>query len=157
MLGNVFAYDTSAAVILRTPLAAEDSFAAILARAILGMAIAAMIRMIATTISSSISEKPFWPRIYFLAPERRVRPAMDLTCILRAIVHAGNFPSKFLFHQQFPSPHQARIDVLRTIDEKCQTECRTLTGFGAKAKTKRAPDLSDALSCLGFPELKVIT
>jgi hypothetical protein len=39
--------------------AAEDSLAAILARSRLGIAMAAMIRMIATTINSSISEKPF--------------------------------------------------------------------------------------------------
>src|SRR5205807_9021241 len=37
---------------------AEDSFAEILARSKLGMAMAAMIRMIATTISNSIREKP---------------------------------------------------------------------------------------------------
>src|ERR1019366_6194851 len=39
--------------------AAEASFAAILDLSKLGTAIAAMIRMIATTISSSINEKPF--------------------------------------------------------------------------------------------------
>src|SRR5215469_3907705 len=37
---------------------AEDSFAAIFARSKLGMAMAAMIRIIATTISNSIREKP---------------------------------------------------------------------------------------------------
>src|ERR1700678_678736 len=47
----------------RTDAAAEESLAAILARIKLGIAIAAMIRMIATTISSSISEKPFCFRI----------------------------------------------------------------------------------------------
>src|ERR1039458_6303500 len=39
--------------------AADESLAAIRARIRLGIAIAAMIRMMATTISSSISEKPF--------------------------------------------------------------------------------------------------
>src|SRR5580693_8340976 len=39
--------------------AADESLAAIRARIRLGMAMAAMIRMMATTISSSISEKPF--------------------------------------------------------------------------------------------------
>src|SRR5215471_18923147 len=48
---------------VRTELAADDSFAAIRARSRFGMAIAAMIRMIATTISNSISEKPFCFRI----------------------------------------------------------------------------------------------
>src|SRR5437879_4366572 len=38
---------------------AEASFAAIFERSKLGMAIAAMIKMIATTIKSSINEKPF--------------------------------------------------------------------------------------------------
>src|ERR1700758_5414631 len=43
----------------RSEAAADASLADILARIKLGIAIAAMIRMIATTISSSISEKPF--------------------------------------------------------------------------------------------------
>jgi hypothetical protein len=38
---------------------AEDSFAAILERSKFGIAMAAMIKMIATTISNSIREKPF--------------------------------------------------------------------------------------------------
>src|SRR5579872_1025786 len=41
-----------------TEAAADDSLAAILARNKFGMAIAAMMRMIATTISNSISENP---------------------------------------------------------------------------------------------------
>ncbi len=44
-------------------LAAAESLAAIRARSKLGMAMAAMIKMIATTISSSIKEKPFCLRI----------------------------------------------------------------------------------------------
>ena len=48
---------------VRIELTADDSLAAIRARSKLGMAIAAMIRMIATTISNSISEKPFCFRI----------------------------------------------------------------------------------------------
>src|ERR1700687_6125247 len=48
---------------VRSPAAADESLAAILARIKFGIAIAAMIRMIATTISSSISEKPFCLRI----------------------------------------------------------------------------------------------
>src|SRR5438270_5024165 len=51
----------------RTEAAAEDSLAAILARSRFGMAIAAMIKMIATTISSSINEKPFCLRILVLS------------------------------------------------------------------------------------------
>src|SRR5436305_15029985 len=52
---------------VRIPLAADDSLAAMRARSRFGMAMAAMIRMIATTISNSISEKPFCFRISFLS------------------------------------------------------------------------------------------
>src|SRR5256885_6556469 len=48
---------------VRTALTADDSLAAIRARSRFGMAMAAIIRMIATTISNSISEKPFCLRI----------------------------------------------------------------------------------------------
>ncbi len=51
-------YANSAVLMLRMALTAEASLAAIRARSRLGMAIAAMIRMIATTISSSIRENP---------------------------------------------------------------------------------------------------
>jgi hypothetical protein len=46
---------------------AEASFAAILERSKFGIAIAAIIRMIATTIKSSINEKPFCLRIFFIS------------------------------------------------------------------------------------------
>src|SRR5215475_15133290 len=79
---NVSAYPTVAYVVekltcdvfrVRTVLAAADSLAAIRDRRRLGMAMAAMIRMIATTIRSSMSEKPFCLRIFtrsskFLSP-----------------------------------------------------------------------------------------
>src|SRR3989338_10077832 len=52
---------------VRNAPAAEASFAAILDRSKLGTAIAAMIRMIATTIKSSINEKPFCFLITFLS------------------------------------------------------------------------------------------
>src|SRR5882724_9054661 len=44
---------------VRTELTADDSLAAIFERSKFGMAMDAMIRMIATTIRSSMSEKPF--------------------------------------------------------------------------------------------------
>jgi len=50
-------------------LAAAESLADILERSRFGIAMAAMIRMIATTISNSISEKPFCLRIQ-LSPLR---------------------------------------------------------------------------------------
>jgi len=46
-------------LIVRTELAAEDSFAAIFDLRRFGMAMAAMTRMIATTIRSSMRENPF--------------------------------------------------------------------------------------------------
>src|SRR5258708_9481924 len=56
---------------VRTPLAAADSLAAIRARSRFGIAMAAMIRMIATTISNSISEKPFCLRMFKMSPRLR--------------------------------------------------------------------------------------
>src|SRR5712692_3375055 len=50
---------------VRIELTADDSLAAMRARSKFGIAIAAMIRMIATTISNSISEKPFCFRMSF--------------------------------------------------------------------------------------------
>jgi len=55
---------------VRIELTAEASLAAIRARSRLGMAIAAMIKMIATTISNSINEKPSGLRIVFLAGKK---------------------------------------------------------------------------------------
>ena len=49
----------SAPLILRQELTADASLAAIRARMKLGIAIAAMMRIIATTISSSMSEQPY--------------------------------------------------------------------------------------------------
>src|SRR5690242_19698352 len=48
---------------VRSELTADDSLAAMRARSKFGIAMAAMIRMMATTISNSISEKPFCFRI----------------------------------------------------------------------------------------------
>src|SRR5215469_8283212 len=64
---------------------AEDSFADILARIRLGIAIAEMIKMIATTISNSIREKPFCLlMIYFLwCQNPRGRSARRLPFSLR--------------------------------------------------------------------------
>jgi hypothetical protein len=56
-------YETSAELMLRNEPTADDSSADTRARIKFGTAIAAMIRMIATTISSSISENPFFFRI----------------------------------------------------------------------------------------------
>jgi len=55
----VVEYEMNAVVNVRRVATAEASFAAIRERMRFGIAMAAMIKMIATTISSSISEKPF--------------------------------------------------------------------------------------------------
>src|SRR2546428_7133196 len=57
--GYVVEKVTSAVCSVRTVPTAEDSFAAIRDRSKFGIAMAAMIKMIATTIKSSIREKPF--------------------------------------------------------------------------------------------------
>src|SRR5438270_6171127 len=49
---------------------ADDSFAEMRARSRFGIAMAAMIRMIATTISNSISEKPFCFFIMYISPSQ---------------------------------------------------------------------------------------
>src|SRR5438105_9262643 len=54
-----------AVLMVRSELTADASLAAMRARSKFGIAIAAMIRMIATTISNSINEKPFCFRISF--------------------------------------------------------------------------------------------
>src|SRR5215469_10954613 len=62
-------YVTSAVLIVRSEETAEASLAAIFERSKLGMAIAAMIRIIATTISNSMREKP---RSFFIASPREI-------------------------------------------------------------------------------------
>src|SRR5271155_3034079 len=58
-LGQDAAYVTSPVFSVRSEPTADDSFAASFDFNRFGIAIAAMIKMIATTISNSISEKPF--------------------------------------------------------------------------------------------------
>src|SRR5438270_9772531 len=84
----------------RTEAAAEDSLAEILARSRFGMAIAAMIKMIATTISNSINEKPFCLRILVLSLScfsnpRSQRPDCQYyrSCLATVLItKVGNFP-----------------------------------------------------------------
>jgi hypothetical protein len=64
----------SAALIVLIDMTAEDSFAAIRARIKLGMAMAAIIRIMATTISNSMSEKPLCFRMK-VAPRTGFRAA----------------------------------------------------------------------------------
>ncbi|SRR6266550_3699096 len=65
MVGYVDEYAASAAVMVRIEAAADDSLLAILALSKFGIAITAMINMMATTISSSIKEKPLCLRSLF--------------------------------------------------------------------------------------------
>src|SRR6202043_601865 len=63
----VLKYAASATLMEWMEAAAEESFAAMRARIRFGIAMAAMISMIATTIRSSISEKPFCLRMAVIA------------------------------------------------------------------------------------------
>lgn|SRR6266478_9330018 len=65
MVGNAEEYAASAAVMLRIEAAADDSLLAILALSKFGIAITAIVNMMATTISSSIKEKPLSLRSLF--------------------------------------------------------------------------------------------
>src|SRR5215469_5571390 len=91
-LGYVVAKLISAVLIVRSEAAAEDSWADILARIKFGIAMAAMIRMIATTTSSSINEKPFcsWRilRFLLLVPGifPNLPPSICSQCALSAMV-----------------------------------------------------------------------
>src|SRR5215467_2240037 len=86
---------------------ADDSLAAMRARSKFGMAMAAMIRMIATTISSSISEKPFCFRIsifpsFFSEIDLVTGDAVDLdvrSCRAKTVVTLvlGGLRAKALF------------------------------------------------------------
>jgi hypothetical protein len=58
-VGYVELYVTMPVLMVRIDATADDSFAAMRARSKLGIAIAAMIRIMATTINNSIREKPF--------------------------------------------------------------------------------------------------
>src|SRR6266567_6516040 len=62
---------------VRSELTADDSLAAIRARSRFGIAIAAIIRIIATTISSSINEKPFLLFISLVSMVSGSRPALQ--------------------------------------------------------------------------------
>src|SRR5271169_4498141 len=65
-----------AVLMVRSELTADASLAEIRARSKFGIAIAAMIRIIATTIKSSISEKPFCVlRIVFSSPVSSCEPS----------------------------------------------------------------------------------
>ena len=72
---------------VRIELTAEASLAAIRARSRLGMAIAAMIRMIATTISNSINEKPSGLRILFCLAGKNPKEHRMARCSL--VVHVS--------------------------------------------------------------------
>src|SRR5437762_8279127 len=82
---------------------AEDSLAAIFARSKLGMAMAAMIRMIATTISNSIREKP---RCLFMVFGTRESTSISVLAagthqVVHARCHGKNRPY-YRFHVLLP-------------------------------------------------------
>jgi len=85
-VGKALKYEVSAAVMLRIADAAEDSLADILARSRFGIAIAAMIKMIATTISNSIKEKPLILRSLLLKVEAPDNHNQAIDGIRRAVL-----------------------------------------------------------------------
>src|ERR1700675_3391670 len=78
---------------VRIELTEEDSLAAIRARSKFGIAIAAMIKMMATTISNSISEKPFCLRFinlpksieYFVLPTLTQKQVLGHLAVARYV------------------------------------------------------------------------
>jgi hypothetical protein len=87
-------------------LAAAESFAAIRDRSKLGIAIAAMIKMIATTISSSIKEKPFCLRMDDLLLES------SNSCEYRMVSYELERTKRFLTTRKlnaFATVHQASM------------------------------------------------
>src|SRR5215469_753029 len=93
---------------VRIPLAADDSFAAIRARSRFGIAIAAMIKMIATTINSSISENPLCLRICFMSPSNRYLKANR-----NALESVPRFLSWLCLLGNYPNRQHAEVLVLR--------------------------------------------
>src|ERR1700740_1627246 len=80
---------------------AEDSLAAMRARSRFGMAMAAIIRMIATTINNSISEKPFCFCIGSLGfMETEVRWMPSLGCLAFTAVRSASDQSVTFRAQQ---------------------------------------------------------
>src|SRR5215471_13283074 len=102
-------------MMLRTEPTAEDSLALILARSRFGIAIAAMIKMIATTINNSINEKPFCLRIRFfpllgsLRPEIRNRIYSGLSNRAMPIMFAFGSPSSPDYKNSRFGPHCLNI------------------------------------------------
>jgi hypothetical protein len=87
-------YVTSVVFSVRTVLAAAASLAAMRDRIRFGMAMAAMIRMMATTISSSINEKPFCFRI-LVSPRKVIFANMSQNAQGNSLSHlhpAGHSP-----------------------------------------------------------------
>ena len=73
-----------ALLMARTEPIADDSLPDMRARRRPGTAMAAMMPMIATTISSSISVKPFWLRIFMTCAPKENRLAVGLS-VLRSV------------------------------------------------------------------------
>src|SRR5215469_5469042 len=98
---------------LRQP-AADDSWAAIRACRRLGIAIAAMIRMIATTIRSSISENPWLDRMQFSAKDKSISGGgmrITLQFLYHCRLHGRNFGNRYSWWEAVKSRGKQRSDV----------------------------------------------
>src|SRR5436853_2374647 len=108
MAGYPVEYVTSPVLIVRSELTADDSFAAMRARSKFGIAMAAMIKIIATTISNSINEKPFCFRIVILfSVEANWSQQTDLPFLFRTFAaisrkllsEPGGFSKHFIYNR----------------------------------------------------------
>src|SRR6267378_5184462 len=136
MVGNAEEYAASAAVMLRIEAAADDSLLAILALSKFGIAITAIVNMMATTISSSIKEKPLSLRSLF----PKVQAPDDDKSIYGWHSQGRSLPG---FRRVLPkrpgttSPPGSRIDKIR----QSEGDLRRLVSAREK---KGASDCSDA-------------
>src|SRR5581483_10440478 len=110
MSGYAAEYVTSAVLIVRIEPTADASFAAMRERSKFGIAIAAMIRIIATTINNSINEKPFCLRICFSF-------LSHLRCLVISSTH--RLAPTYVFQRswaEYPSGHARASDVSIVLD-----------------------------------------
>src|SRR5581483_2876662 len=139
---------------VRTPLAADDSLAAIRARSRFGMAMAAMIRMIATTISNSISEKPFCFRIS-LFPHLHVQNLVGKLTTAGIVALCSPKPKVTeVFQRPRSAPLFSMVGNLRRsagLGDGALLCQETLPQF---VKAKGASDCSDAPAACTLPQVR---
>src|SRR6267378_3816250 len=136
MVGNAEEYAASAAVMLRIEAAADDSLLAILALSKFGIAITAIVNMMATTISSSIKEKPLSLRSLF----PKVQAPDDDKQFMDGIRRAVLYRAFGVFCQRDPEPLLPQApELTKSVSQ------RAICGVWVlRVKKKEASDCSDA-------------